>query len=317
MQTLDLSRMGILDIRQSYTVDLILTKLLPLLPFLAKLSLAPAIPLSRRVLASLANKDGCLALKVLNGIRYDASWSSPTATGDDPIVQLLQRCYNLERLEVAGFGMEESLDAVALPDDPCRVPASTVKLHLPYLRSITLISMPSSSLLHALLDTSLPRLEKLSITPYDDVPYPGSCTSRFLQIHGQSLHALSFYALKSWPPHTHPSPLTVLDTCPNLRHLSLEFPLPDLVMPTSPSAPRSLQVLSIPRPNQRFWRVLEPLLPSLPALKTVRIRDVRWISRGMSSRAQETGVQGEMRDWRRRLARKGIRLLDGDWQDVP
>ena len=74
-----------------------------------------------------------------------------------------------------------------------------------------------------------------------------------------------------------------------------------------------LQILSIPRPDARFLSVLESLLPKLPGLKVVRARDIRWLRAGMSSHAREAGVQGEMREWRRRLARRGISVLDATW----
>lgn len=316
VQVLDLSELtDTLDCRQVYAVDLLLTKLFPLVPFLTKLCLTPAVPLSRRALSSLTNRDGNSSLKALGGICYDASFHSPVATGDDPFVRLLQKCHNLERLEIIGKGFDSDFES--FPDSILQEPASTVKLCLPKLHSLTILSIPASSLLVSLLNNGLPRLRALSITPYDDIPYPASCTSRFLDVHGQSLYTLSFFTPKSWPTQLHPSPSTLFHTCPNLRHLSLEYPLPDLSLPDPRSTTLPLQIMSIPRPDMRFWRVLEQLLPCLPSLRAVRIRDVRWLCPGMSSRAQETGVQGELRNWRRRLGRKGIRVLDADWQDMP
>ncbi|KAI6008402.1 hypothetical protein F5J12DRAFT_828519 [Pisolithus orientalis] len=315
VQVLDLSELAdTVDSRLVYTVDLLLTNLFPLVPFLTKLCLTPAVPLSRRVFSSLTNRDGNSNLRSLGGICYDASFHSPVATGGDPFVRLLQRCYNLERLEIIGRGFDSDFES--FPDALFQEPASTVKLFLPKLHSLTILSMPTSSLLVSLLDTRLPRLRALSITPYDDIPYPASCTSRFLDVHGQSIFTLSFFTPKSWPTLLHPSPSTLFHTCPNLRHLSLEYPLPELALPDSTLPTLPLQIVSIPRPDMRFWRVLERLLPYLPSLKAVRIRDVRWLDPGMSNRAQETGVQGELRNWRRRLGRRGIRVLDADWQDM-
>ncbi|KIJ21981.1 hypothetical protein PAXINDRAFT_95433 [Paxillus involutus ATCC 200175] len=322
VQTFDLSEIAAtLDPQQAFVVDSLLTKLLPLMPFLVKLSLSSALPLSRRALASLTNRDGNYNLRALTGMCYHVSYSSAVSTDEDPSVQLLQTCHNLERLEIIGNAIIP-VDLDSFPDalEVIRVPSSTVKLDLPRLHSLTLLSMPSSSLMYALLNTSLPRLKALSITPYDDIPYPGAFTSRFLDIHGKSLLTLSFFTPKSWPTRLHPSPSTIFHTCPNLRHLSLECPLPVLVLPDATDLPQvvlPLQIISIPRPNNDFWRTLERFLPSLPSLKVVRMRDVRWLRRGMNNHAQEAGVQGEMRNWRRRLARKGIRLLDGDWRDTP
>ncbi|KAF9229028.1 hypothetical protein BS17DRAFT_770929 [Gyrodon lividus] len=322
VQIFDLSKIAAtLDSRQAFAVDSLLTKLFPLMPFLEKLSLPSALPLSRRAFTSLINRDGNSNLRALSGICYDVSFSSAVSTEEDPSVQLLQTCHNLERLEITGNAINP-VDLDSFPDglEVIQVPSSTVRLDLPHLHSITLLSMPSSSLMYALLNTSLPHLRALSITPYDDIPFPGAFASRFLDIHGKSLWTLSFFTPKSWPTRLHPSPCTLFHTCPNLRHLSLECPLPVLVLPDATNSPQvilPLQIISIPRPKEDFWRTLERLLPSLPSLKIVRMRDVRWLRRGMNNHAQEAGVQGEMRDWRRRLARKGIRLLDGDWKETP
>jgi len=75
-----------------------------------------------------------------------------------------------------------------------------------------------------------------------------------------------------------------------------------------------LKTLSIPRPKGDFWPVLERLLSHLPDLAVVRARDVRWVRQGISARAQEAGVQGEMKEWQRRLARRHIRVVDADWR---
>ncbi|KAF9245894.1 hypothetical protein BU15DRAFT_85554 [Melanogaster broomeanus] len=293
VQKLDMSAMAAtLDSKQAFVVDSLLTRLFPLIPFLVRLSLPSTLPLSRRALAALG------------GICYDISFSSTASTGEDPIVQLLQTCHNLERLEVIGCAIYP-VDFDSLPGglEAVPVPASTVELNLPYLHSITLLYMPSSSLMYALLNTSLPRLRALSVTPYDDIPYPGAFASRLLDIHGQSLSSLSFFRAQNLA-YAPSSPLHAL-YCALLPYAtdSTQMELP-------------LQVLSIPRPNHEFWRVLMTWLPYLPSLKVVRIRDIQWLRRGMNNHAQEAGVQGEMRDWRRRLERKGIRLLDGNWKET-
>lgn len=163
------------------------------------------------------------------------------------------------------------------------------------------------------------------LTPYDDIPFPVSLSSLFLQTHGQHLRTLFLVTPNSWPTRFHPSPTTLLHTSPNLKHLSLEYPLPSLTVPfktslTSPasSSPAlSLEILSIPRPNGDFWVTLEELFPFIPALKIVQTRGVRWLRHGMNSHAQEAGIQGEMKAWERRLARRGIRLLDDNWTGSP
>jgi len=305
------------DSRQALMIDSLLTTLFPLMPFMENLTLPPALPLSRRALASLANRDGCSNLKVLRGVCYVSAFSSAISLEEDPVVQLLQTCDRLECLEAIGNDMLP-VDMDHDDQEEVVIPTTNVKLNLPRLHTLTLTSMPSSSLLHALLNAALPHLRVLCLTPYDDIPYPRALTTRFLTVHGSALSTLSLFTPKSWPTRLHPSPCTPFQTCPNLRRLSLEIPLPVLVPPvTDPgSAIMPLQVLSIPRPVHDFWRTLEMLLPSVPLLQIVRIRDVRWLRKGLSRHAQEAGVQGEMRVWRQRLAKRGIRLLDGDWKDM-
>ncbi|KAF8140483.1 hypothetical protein EV363DRAFT_1426886 [Boletus edulis] len=306
VQTLNLS--GIAT-TQAFAIDSLLTTLFPLMPFMESMTLPPSLPLSRRALASLTNRDGASNLRILNGICYIAA--------QDPIVRLLRTCHQLERLEVIGSGMEPA-DTELDSQEADEIPAATAKLVLPRLHTLTLLSLPLSTLMHALLNAALPRLRALYLTPYDDVPFPRALTTQFLDIHGTSLSTLSLFTPKSWPTHFHPSPCTLFHTCPNLRHLSLETPLPALVPPDAAESGEALplQILSIPRPNPEFWRSLETLLPLLPSLNVIRMRDVRWLRRGLNHHAQEAGVQGEMRVWRQRLAKRGICLVDGDWKDM-
>ncbi|KAG1825679.1 uncharacterized protein BJ212DRAFT_1315491 [Suillus subaureus] len=325
VQVLDLSEFLVeLDSSACYAINALLTQLFPLLPSLAKLTLYSGFLLSRRALASLTHRDGSSNIRALGGIYYDPFIYSAVATGEDPFVQLLRVCVNLELLEVTGVGLDDTdLESHFDNTENLKTPHMVAPLYLPHLRSLTLLSMPSSLLMHALLHTPLPRLRTLSLTPYDDIPFPASLSSLFLEKHGQYLHAIFLFTPKSWPTRYHSSPITILHTSPRLRHLSLEYPLPALTIAsqtplTDASSPfiHPLQILSIPRPNSDFWVTLERLLPFLPSLQIIRTRDVRWLRRGMTFRAQETGVQGEMREWNRRLTRRGIRLLDSNWKEL-
>lgn len=319
VQVLDLSEITATDgSRQAFVIDSLLTTLFPLTPFLENLTLSPALPLSRRALASLTNGDGNPNLRTLSGVGYVTTFSSSISVEEDPLVRLLHTCPQLERLEVIGSGLEP-VDAEHNSQGAVEIPETNVKLDLLHLHTLSLLSMPSSSLTHALLNAALPRLRALYLTPYEDIPYPRALTTRFLDVHGNSLSALSFFTPKSWPTRFHPSPRALFRTCPNLLHLSLETPLPVLVPPGAADLEQAvmpLQILSIPRPNHDFWRTLESLLPSLPSLVVVRMRDIRWVRKGLNRHAQEAGVQGEMRVWRQRLAKRGIHLLDGDWKDM-
>ncbi|KAG5647672.1 hypothetical protein DXG03_008395 [Asterophora parasitica] len=310
VQALDLSKSAFTGQAQALQFDSILTKLFPLLPFLAHLSLNPSFVLSRRAMAALGDRDGAVNLRSLEGISYIpgrmASWDY------DPLVRLLKQCVSLEELDVIGQGPDPAELEFSFQDSDELPPSGFRPLDLPNLHNITLLSMHSSPVMMALLFSPLPSLRKITLTPYDDIPYPSSLVSQFISTHGEKLRSLLLFSPKAWPTRLHPSPSTLLETCPNLRHLSIENPLPPLKF----SGRHSLQILSIPRPNADFWRVFEKILPQLPQLCVLRTRDVHWIRKGMNTIAQGAGVQGEMREWRKRLGRHGIRLFDAGWSDI-
>ncbi|PFH52338.1 hypothetical protein AMATHDRAFT_46456 [Amanita thiersii Skay4041] len=308
VHALNLSKLEPVGKTEALALDSLLTNLFPLVPFLTRLSINPSFILSRRALISLAEKDGIKHLCSLEGISYIPP--QPSSVDSDPFMQLLKRCTNLEVLEVIGQALDLTDLESSFDELPMSLPESLAPLKLPKLHTLCVLSMHSSPLLLTLLNSPLPSLSKLTITPYHDIPYPASLTSNFIEIHGEGLRSLLFRTLKSWPTYLHPSPTLVLQTCPSLQHLSLENPLPSLTLVEN----HPLRILSIPRPNSEFWRVLEKLLPNLPALRVVRMRDVRWLKGGISVRAQETGTQGEMREWVRRLGRYGVHVLDADWK---
>ncbi|KAJ7103001.1 hypothetical protein B0H15DRAFT_188151 [Mycena belliarum] len=306
VQSLDLSRVALVERSQTLLFDSLLVKLLPLLPFLARFSINPVLLLSRRLMEVLGDRQGAVNIRALEGISYVPSGSPK----EEPLTQLLRRCPNIEELEIIGQGLDPTEMEIQI-GEPSQ-PDSFVPLNLPFLRTLTILSVHSSSLLLSLLLSPLPSLQKLTITPFDDVP--AALSSQFIARHSAPLRSLLLFTPKSWPTRLHTSPQTLLSTAPTLRHLSLEKPLPShLIFPPEDSHP--LQLLSIPRPDANFWVVLERMLPRLPGLRAVRARDVRWLRKGMGLRAQEAGVQGEMREWRRRLLRRGIRVLDAEWKE--
>ncbi|KAF8808005.1 hypothetical protein BYT27DRAFT_7223754 [Phlegmacium glaucopus] len=310
VQILDLTDLVFMGQAQALLLDSLLTQLFPLTPLLSILSVNPSFVLSRRALSALALRDGAINIRVLSGLRY--VMPSTSMPDEDPYVQLLRCCPNLEELSVVG----QALDPMELEFESSSIErpsmiSFTPLLALPKLRELMMLSMYTSPLMHALLQSPLPGLTKLTITPYDDIPYPASLASQFISVHGENLKSLLLLTPKSWPTRLHPSPTNILTCAPNVLHLSLEAPLPTLTL----TGKHHLKILSIPRPNAEFWRVLERLLPSLPDLTAIRTRDVRWLRKGVTSMAQEAGVQGEMKEWRRRLERRGIRLLDTTWHD--
>ena len=309
VRTLNLAHMRIGLWEEACLVDALLTQLFPLVPFLQRMDLNNAITLSRRAIDSFSYRDGTQNLRFLKGVKVLSSPLSEFA--EDPFMEVLRCSVGLEELAIIGSGSE----AIQLGSTNDIEPdVSQLKpLNLPRLHKLSIVSMHSSSVMLCLLHSPLPSLTHLTVTPYDDISIPSSLVPRFIDAHGKKLSSLHLYTHKSWPTILFPSPTTLLHTCPTLRHLSLENPLPTLtICSIYPRHP--LQILSLPRPNPEFLSVLETLLTKLPSLKMIRARDVRWMRRGMSSRAQEAGVQGEMREWRRRLARRGIQVVDGDWK---
>ncbi|KAJ4477948.1 hypothetical protein C8R41DRAFT_897101 [Lentinula lateritia] len=289
-------------------LDSLLSNLFPVLPFLSEFLMNPKFIFSCRAFMSLNERNGVNKLRSLRGIFYIPSHGIPR----EALVDLLRNCPNLEELEVIGPDIDASEhDVMSLWYGQAPSPPSFEPLYLPKLRELTLLaSLQLSPLMLCLLSTPLPSLTKLTITPYDDIPSSGS--SIFIFSHGGTLQSLLLLTRKSWPTRLHPSPSTLLQTSPTLRHLSLEIPLPALEL----TEDHELEILSIPKPSHDSWILISRLLSHLPSLKAVRIRDIKWLRRGMGPRAMEAGVQGEMREWRRRLARRGVRVLDGEWQDA-
>ncbi|TRM65862.1 hypothetical protein BD626DRAFT_486060 [Schizophyllum amplum] len=202
----------------------------------------------------------------------------PSPTGqDEPIVKL--------ELEVIGGGPDPTeLDFASIVVD-----ASTVKtLNLPHLCTLSMISMHHSSLMMSLLQSPLPSLRKLTL----------------IFTHGQALSSLLLFTPKSWPTRLHSSPSICLT----------RNPLPDLRL--EPGATHPLRILSIPRPSSDWWPVLEKLLPRLPSLCVLRMRDARWLRKGVAGRAQEAGMQGQMKVWAKRLARRRVQVVDADWKTM-
>ena len=293
-------------------VDNLLTLIFPLTPFLTTFSVNPSFVLSKRALSSLAQREGSVNICSLMGLSYLPSQTS--VADNDPFVQLLRNCPNIEELAVVGQGldpteMEFDFSGIDLPA-LIAFKLNFIPLSLPKLRFLSLLSMHTSPLMEALLKSPLPSLRKLEITPYDDVPYPTALSTEFIITHGESLRSLLLFTPKSWPTRLRPSPEMLLSYCPKLNHLSCETPVPNLRL----SEKHELKILSIPRPSADSWQMLESNLPKLPHLSVLRTRDVKWLRKGVSSVAQETGVQGQMNYWKRRLERRNIHLVDADWK---
>lgn len=306
IHSLDLEHLRCTSLEATLRLDAVLYEMLPLVPFLTDLVLNQHTVLSRRALYSFTHRDGVQNMRCFKGVQLTTSMR----IDEDAFVELLRACTRLEELEMMGTGID--LNDLSTPGDDLFDPLPSVyPIHLPFLRKFVVLSMPCSPALFALLQSPLPALRHLTMTPYDEISIPGTLIPRFLRVHGRKLTSLHFYTVKQWPTMLLPSPATILETCPSLRHVSLELPLPILALPQVEQ--HHLEILSIPRPKSDYLGILEKLLPKLPRLRFVRARDIKWLRDGMSTRAQQAGVQGEMLLWKRKLGRRGIQLLDAQW----
>jgi hypothetical protein len=326
VQMLDLSEVVLGHSTELLSVDSCLTRLFPLLPFLASLYLVPEMLLSNRVLAALQWKDGIGELRSLKGVKVsvpvgDAS-TQPLAPSPEAVIRLLGNCPRLEQLEMACTDAS-SLEPESAIDLDFRDETVPHPLHFPNLKSLCLSAIPIGPLFLTLLRTPLPALRHLVVAPRSD--QHTAQLSALLAAHGRSLISLRINTPRRLsPPIGDGQPPPVLTSCPELHYLALDqqlLPALTLLEPAQGGGgsgsphPHPLRVLTIPRPNARFLREVEALLPRLPSLTVVRARAVRWLRAGVSGKALEAGVQGEMREWRRRFARRGVRLVDGDWRD--
>ncbi|KAI0778625.1 hypothetical protein BD413DRAFT_510594 [Trametes elegans] len=304
IQTVDMSALKYGTPEHVFWFDALLYQLLALVPFMAHLIASPRCAFSRRSLFSLADREGAGNLRTLKGVQLKTDWRAD----EDAFVALLRACPRLEELEVYGTGVDApEVMAGEGAQDP---PLDFRPLHLPRLRRLVVLTMPTSPTLRALLFSPLPALRHLTLTPYDEQSVSASLIPRFITTHGALLTSLHMHNLNQWPLSHCPSPRDLLETCPALHHLSLELPLPDLKL----SKEHQLEILSVAHPKPEFLILLERLLPKLPKLRFVRVRDVKWLRGGMSTRAQHAGVQGEMQLWKRKLNRRRIQMLDAEWK---
>ena len=80
-------------------------------------------------------------------------------------------------------------------------------------------------------------------------------------------------------------------------------------------SPHPLRTLSIPRPTPELLsRVVEPIFKDL---REVHVREVRYLRRAMGKGAEGAGNSASIIEWRRRLARRGVRVIDALGKDGP
>jgi hypothetical protein len=250
---------------------------------------------------SLADSQTAGCLTNLRGVHIP-SHPHASVQQSEALTSLLRSCINLQHLELLGSGLDPDSD---FPDP--EVVYSPPQMALPHLRSMSILHIPFSPVLHALSRAELPNMRALTISIYLGVD--GSDATRFLEAHAANLTTLTLAVAQTWPPTTTQIPTNILVICSNLRYLSLPSTPKTLTLEAPPAdSPSKLTILSVPRPTMEFLRdVIEPLLP---ALREIRVREVKYLNKSMGIGAAGAGSSAAILDWRRRLARKRIVVLD-------
>lgn len=306
VNSLDLTLFSHLTPAQDLKFDRLMNQLFPVVPFLTQLVLHSTVTLTRQAMQSLADSQAARCLKQLRGIHVP-SHPHGSVHQSEALTYLLRACTHLQHLELLGSGLDVEAD---FPDP--EVIYSPPQISLPHLQSISILHIPFSPVLHALSRAELPGLRALTISIYLDVE--GSDAMSFLQLHGEKLTTLTLAPAQTSPPTATKIPTDILVICPNLRYLSLPT-VPRSFLFTPPPTPSKIAILSIPRPNMEFLGdVVEPLLLSL---REIRIREVRYLKKAMGMGAAGAGSSAVMLDWRRRLARKRVVVLDALGRDGP
>ncbi|CAG7853688.1 SubName: Full=Uncharacterized protein {ECO:0000313/EMBL:CCA73627.1} [Serendipita indica DSM 11827] len=305
VESLDLSHLSHLTGGQHLKFDKLVAQLFPILPFLRRLTLDHTAPLSRGAMHTLADSDAALSLTILRGVHIPSTQRA-SYLQTESLVQLLRSCVNLEQLELRGEGLDGDGDM----HDPDAIYAPA-NFDLPNLTLLSVVHVPFSPIIQALARAELASLCAMTITLYADYAKT-SDASKLLDAHATKLTTLTFSPCEAWPSTTTHTPEDILDMCPRLRYLSLAIIPNSLSRPTVPSP---LAILCIPRPTIEFLnRIVEPLMPSL---REVRIREVRYLSKAMGMGAAKAGSSAIILEWRRRLSRRGVIVLDAVGRSGP
>lgn len=279
------------------------------------------------------------------------------ASLEDPLTNLVRCCVNLRHIELLGTGLDVDSDVEddpdTIPPQGVNLPYlySMAVLHVPYcplLRTLANSELPSLRALTISLYTSAPHTDstkffdahasKLTgLTLFSAQTWPPTSTHAppdillrtpnlvYLSLPS-SAHRLIAPATKvtincpieSTPPTSPPpgshripassSPSAILAS-PSSSHSSST--MRDRVS----LSPHPLRTLSIPRPTPELLsRVVEPIFKEL---REVHVREVRYLRRGMGKGAEGAGNSASMTEWRRRLARRGVRVIDALGKDGP
>jgi hypothetical protein len=255
-------------------------------------------------------------------------------TREDSVVRLLRGMRSLELLSVEGPGDCDcpSLDRL---DTVAQTP-----LDLPNLHTLFLTGVKSGILLHTLINSELPSLRRVMITPYDGCL--DDLTSQFLQVHGDKLLSLTYPSSRDWPSYDRPRPLPPLETlewCGKLKHISF-LRLKDLdrlrqILEHTPDAGlrvasgHPLRSITVPKwtrdmtdQSTSLGESLKALMDSLAQnppsnLSWVKVDQFRWVRQDLGVRALQTGDSREMRRWADKLKLGNIDLRDVEGNSQP
>ncbi|WWC93710.1 hypothetical protein V866_000546 [Kwoniella sp. B9012] len=263
-------------------------------------------------------------LKCLEGIHVDYA---------DGLVDLLRKITNLEVLNVIG-------STTSHPSD--EIESRTRILNLPKLHTLKLEEINSGHLLDCLIQSELPNLKRLVITPSSS-----GAISAFQEIHGSKIRSLTYLQSKYSIWSTVEDGLIpcekILELYPNLQHLSFLIPDYDqleLIIESlrhSPNHP--LRVITIykwqapssvsnsdgqpaleDRRGKDTLTFLNGLADSPPrGLKRVNLDGFKWVKLELGKIALDAGKSGQMRKIAEILDKVGIELgdMDGNLSPIP
>ncbi|WWD02508.1 hypothetical protein V865_000548 [Kwoniella europaea PYCC6329] len=287
----------------------------PLIPNLAHLKLPSGslpIPLEEAGYATFIKN-----LKCLEGVHADYA---------NGLVELLRRSTNLEVLNVIGSTTTHNSDEVE---------SITRILNLPKLHTLKMEDVNSGHLLDGLIQSELPNLKRLVITPSSS-----NSISTFQEVHGNKIRSLTYLQSKYSIWSTVEDGLIpcekILELYPNLQHLSFLIPDYDqleLIIESlrhSPNHPLSVitiykwqasssvpnsdgQLASEGRRGKDTLSFLNGLADDPPrGLKRVNLDGFKWVKLELGKIALDAGKSGQMRKIAEILDKVGIELGDMD-----
>jgi hypothetical protein len=277
--------------------DKLLSQLFTVIPFLSDLVFNPNFSVTRQTLQALGDSDAAFYLKRLTGVHIPCH-QNVSFPHTEAFTNLLRACVNLKHLELVGTGLDLEED---LPDPDAIY--SPHPISLPNLVSMSIVHVPFSPILQALVRAEMPSFRSLTISVYSQVET--SDATKFLCAHAGKVVNLTLIPAQTWPSSLTLVRPDILNLCPNLRSLYLPTMPQKLEKPETPS---QVVILSVPRPTLEFLSsVIDPMMPHL---RQVQVRELKYVSIRAGHAAANAGNNRIMLEWRRRLGLRGAVVLD-------